>query len=228
MEQQVNTNQPISEKPSLLGIITKPGETFERIREKPKVLMPLLFVIVLAVLTTIISVANADFVQMGMNQGLSQEEAEMIAGFSKTSMIIGGIISPPIIILISTLIYLAITKIAGTGAKFKQLFSMTTYISIITGIGLLLNAIIGYFVGTNFENMSFTSLNSLIGAEGATGALLSYIEVFGIWTTVLSAIGLHKVGKLSTGASWTIAIIFFIIGAIFMMISGFTQGMMGA
>lgn len=223
MEKQVK-NQA---KPSLLGIIMNPGETLDRIRLNPKVLVPLLFITLLGVLSTIIGTANVDFVEMGINQGLSQQEAEMLAGFTKTTVIVSGILTPPIAILIVSLIYLAITKIAGTEVKFKQLFSMTTYTSIISGIGVLLNAIISNLMGTSLENVNYTSINSLIGAEGVTGALFSYIEVFGIWGTILLAMGLNRVAKLSNGASWAIAIIFYIIGAIFAIVGGMTQGMIG-
>jgi len=223
MEQQVNNTI----KPSLLGIITSPVETLDRIRQNPKVLIPLLFVTILAVISTVLGTANIDFVEMGLNQGLSKQEAEMMAGFTKVFVIVTGIISPVFVILITSLIYLSISKIAGSYVKFKQLFSMTTYTSIIGGLGILLNAIIAYFMGTSLENVNYTSVNSLIGLEGVPGALLSYIEVFGIWGTILLAMGLHRVAKLSKGASWTIAIIFYIIGAIFAIVGGVSQGMIG-
>lgn len=216
------------EKPRLLGIITNPKETLNRIRENPKVLVPLLVVMFLTALATFIGFGTVDFVALGIEQGMSQQEAEMFSGFMSISFIAGGLIVPPITILIATLISLAITKIAGTGAKFKQLFSFSTFAFFISSIGGLLNAIIAYFVGVNVEMASFTSLNGVIGAEGSLGGLLSYLELFTIWGTVISAMGLERVGGLSKKAAWTVAIIFFVIGALFAIIGGSAESMMGA
>jgi Yip1 domain len=229
MDQQLNTqlNEGKAENPSLFGIFTSPIETFKRIRQNPKVLIPLIFVVIISTIASAIMVMSVDFVQLSESQGISAEEAKMVAGIAKISGFIGGSVGVLFAILISSLIYLAIVKIAGKDARFKQLFSMTSYIAIVTSIGTLLNSIILYFVGGNNPEQTFTSLNSLVGAEGALGAFLSAFEVFNIWGTILTALGLQYVAKLSKGASWAIAVILFIIGAILMTLTGLSQPKMG-
>ncbi|WP_243292299.1 Yip1 family protein [Bacillus sp. FJAT-47783] len=216
------------EKPKLLGIITSPGETLDRIRQNPKVLVPLLVVMALTTIATFISFSTVDFVAVGIEQGMSQEEAEVMNVIMSTSFIVGGLLVAPFSLLISTLIYLAVTKIAGTGAKFKQLFSFSTYVFFISSIGALLNSVIAYSVGVSVEEANFTSLNGVVGAEGAVGALLSYLELFAIWGTVISAMGLERVGGLSKKAAWTVAIIFFVILGLIALIGGSFGSMMGA
>ena len=90
---------------------------------------------------------------------------------------------------------------------------------IINGIGV---ALLGGTAGT-----MYTSLGSLIGAEGTMGALLTSIEVFAIWGMILQAIGLQKVANFSKGLAWTIVIVFFAIGIIFTMIGAAFSGMVG-
>ncbi|WP_256989046.1 hypothetical protein [Bacillus sp. EB106-08-02-XG196] len=41
---------------------------------------------------------------------------------------------------------------------------------------------------------------------------------------IVTAIGLHKTGQLSKGLAWTIAIVFFLIGIGFTLISSLLQG----
>ncbi|WP_243385330.1 YIP1 family protein [Bacillus kexueae] len=215
------------EKPKLFGIITSPNETMDRIKENPKVLIPLLVVMAISILSAFIGINAVDVSSMA-GADIPAEEAEMFELFTKISAVVFGIITPPIILLISTLIYLAITKIAGTGAKFKQLFSLSTYIGLITAIGTLLNTIIISIVGISSDSVSFTSLNAIVGAEGALSGFLSSIEVFAIWSTILSAIGLERVGGLSKRAAWIVTIILFAIGVLFSTFSAAASSMMGA
>lgn len=215
------------EKPKLLGIITNPKETFDRIKENPKVLIPLIVVMILSAISSYFGMMALDLNSLEMEESLPEEGMEMAGAFLGIGAIIAGLIMTPIGILIAALITLAITKIAGTGAKFKQLYSYSTFIFFVSAIGELLNAIIAYFTGVNADMIKFTSLNSLIGAEGGLGGLLSYLEVFMIWATVLSAMGLERVGGLSKKAAWIVTVVFFIIGALFAIVGGSVESMMG-
>ena len=128
--------------------------------------------------------------------------------------------------LIATVIYLIIAKIARSEVSFKQLFSMNTYIMMISALSMILNGIGVALLGGTAGTM-YTSLGSLIGAEGTMGALLTSIEVFAIWGMILQAIGLQKVANFSKGLAWTIVIVFFAIGIIFTMIGAAFSGMVG-
>ncbi|MBD1381314.1 Yip1 family protein [Metabacillus arenae] len=211
-------------KPSIFGMFTSPNLQFERIRERPAVLVPLLIVILVSFIGSYFVANSMDFVGPAVEQGMGVEEAEALAGISKVTTIIFGGIAIPIVLLISALIYFAIVKIAGTEATFKQLFSFVTFVSIITVTGALLNGIVAYFTGTNPETY-VTSLNSFVGAEGGLGGALNTIEVFGIWGTILTGMGLHKVAGLSKGAAWTVAIIFFVFGLVMGAVAGIIGGM---
>ncbi|MEH7255397.1 Yip1 family protein [Neobacillus niacini] len=195
-------------KPSLLGMFTSPGEQFERIKQVPKIWIPLLIVSILYVVGMTLIAMSMD-VSTLIGEEIPKEQVEIVLGFAKVTMVITGIITPIIAVLISSAIQLIITKIASSPATFKQLFSMNTYIMIIGAVGLTLNAVIRYVIGGNPE-ISVTSLAGLLNQEKA--GILSSFEVFSIWATVVTAIGLHKTAQLSKGLAWTIAIVFFLIG----------------
>lgn len=67
------------------------------------------------------------------------------------------------------------------------------------------------FVKNANPEVALTSLNSIIGAEGVMGVLLSSIEVFSIWGIVLTAMGLQIVAQFSKGLAWGTVIAFYII-----------------
>jgi hypothetical protein len=208
--------------PSIWGMIWSPTEQFERIKERPKIWGALAIVTVLFVIGMYLTSLG---IPMEI-EGISEEQLAQISMFSTITMIVTGVITPIFGVLISTVIYLIIAKIARSEVSFKQLFSMNTYIMIISALSMIINGIGVVLLGGTAGTM-YTSLGSLIGAEGAMGGLLTSIEVFAIWGLILNAIGLHKVANFSKGLAWTIAIVFFAIGVIFAMIGAGLSGMVG-
>lgn len=223
--EEVNGNN-VGEKPSLLGIITSPGEQFERIKERPIIWGAMGIIIVLFILGTYLTSTGVELPPE--LQGLEMDE-DLAAGMGIISIISAvfmGIFIPLFTVLISTLIYLLIAKIAQSNVRFKQLFSMNTYILFISGIGALLNGAFHAIFGT-INGELFTSLGSIIEVTGPMQGLFNSLEVFSIWGVFLAAIGLQKVANFSKGLAWGISIGFFILGVIFAMISTGMAGMIG-
>ncbi|MBL4952439.1 Yip1 family protein [Neobacillus sp. OS1-32] len=212
--------QKKKESPSLFGMFTSPGIQFERIRENPKKWLPLTIVSILYAVGMFFMAATMD-VQMLIDQGLTKEQAEIALGVTKITVVVTGVLTPVITILVSSVIQLLISKFGSSSVSFKQLFSMNTYIMIIGAVGVILNTAIRYAVGGNPE-IYITSLAGLLNSEKA--GVLGSIEVFSIWSTILTAIGLHKTAGLSKGLAWTIAIIFFLVGIGFALVGTALQG----
>lgn len=220
MEQEVKTS---SAKPSMLGMIWSPGEQFDRIRQNPKIWVPLILVSILYAAGMFLMAVSMDASYLGL-EGMSEAEAEMVMMFSRVGVAITGIFTPVVVALISGGIYMIFIKIAGSDATFKQIFSMNIYILVIGGIGLLVNMALRAAIGGNPE-IFITSLAGLMNSEKP--GVLGSIELFSIWQSVVTAIGLHRVGGLSIGWAWGIAIAFFIIGIVFTLISNTLSGMTG-
>ncbi|MDM5227498.1 Yip1 family protein [Cytobacillus sp. NJ13] len=220
MEQEVKTSKG---KPSLLGMVWSPGEQFDRIRQNPKIWVPLILVSILYAAGMFFMAVSMDASYLGL-EGMSEAEAEMVMMFSRVGVAITGIFTPVLVALISGGIYMIFIKIAGSDATFKQIFSMNIYILVIGGIGLLVNMALRAAIGGNPE-IFITSLAGLMNSEKP--GVLGSIELFSIWQSVITAIGLHRVGGLSKGWAWGIAIAFFIIGIVFTLISNTLSGMTG-
>lgn len=207
----METEQTVKqEKPSLFGMIWSPSEQFDRIKQTPKIWVPLLLVTLLftAGMALLAFSMDASYFELG---DLTEEEAGLFLIIGMITMIIVGVFTPIFTVLISTVIYLLICKIASSDVTFKQLFSMNTYILVISAIGLIINSIITALIGGN-PDVFITSVAGLLNA--GPGSVWNSFEVFAIWQTIITAIGLHRVAGLSKGLAWTIAVIFFVLGII--------------
>ena len=153
--------------PSIWGMIWSPTEQFEKIKERPKIWGALAIVTVLFVIGMYLTSLGDPMVIEGMPE-IPEEELAAVSMFTTITMIITGLFTPIFGVLISTVIYLIIAKIARSEVSFKQLFSMNTYIMMISALSMIINgigvALLGGTAGT-----IYTSLGSLIGAEAHWG-----------------------------------------------------------
>lgn len=213
-------------KPSLFGMITNPKDQFERIKERPIIWGAMGILVILFIIGTWLISLGVDVSTELDGIEMDEDLEGFMRIFSVVGIIIGGIFIPLFSALLSSFIYWLVAKIAQSTVSFKQLFSMNTYILIITALGTILNGIIIALIGGSSASLP-TSLGSIITSEGAIGGLFSSLEVFAIWTVILTAIGLNKVAGFSKGLAWTVAIIFFSLGVILAMVSAGFAGMAG-
>lgn len=198
------------EKPSLLGMITSPSVQFDRIRERPLIWGAMSIIIILFIIGAWLTSLSVEI-----------EIDEEFQGFFKVVLtifiIIGGIIGPLFGTLVSSVIHLLIAKVVQSKVSFKQLFSMNTYIMIVSVISMLVNGVILRVINVDSAQLP-TSLGSVIEADGALGAVLGSLEIFAIWSVILVAIGLHKVAGFSKGLAWTVSIAFLVTSILFALI----------
>lgn len=200
----------VVEKPSLFGMIFSPTEQFHRIKEKPLIWGAMGIVSILTAIGTYF-----------MAMGVDMSEFENLPGmevFTQVTYGITGLFTPIFSVLITSFIHWIIVKIARSETTFKQLFSMNTYIMLIYALGTLLNGILTPLLDGDGKTM-FTSLASIIDAEGAVLGLFQSLEVFAIWgSVILTAFGLHIVGNLSKRAAWIVSITIYVISTLLLMI----------
>lgn len=205
-------NQVEKDNPELLGMIMNPREQFERIRENPKIVVALIVVTLLALIAALFSFKGMEQILEAKLGAVSEEEMMILTIVTQISAVVTALFTPIVTVLISSAIYMLIAKIAQKDVTFKQLFSMFFYIAFINiGLNGFVNGFFSMFVKNANPEVALTSLNSIIGAEGVMGELLSSIEVFSIWGIVLTAMGLQIVAQFSKGLAWGTVIAFYII-----------------
>ncbi|SFX08006.1 Yip1 domain-containing protein [Thermoactinomyces sp. DSM 45891] len=210
----------VLKKPTILGVMTNPTEQFERIKKNPKFGLALvLFIIMGAILTGITT-----YIMINDPSLMPSPPASDVNIDTKTMnmiMIITGAVTGAIMVVIAAVIYALITWLLVTLLQgeitFKQAFSLFIHLSVITYLSLIVNIVMYYLFHLSMA-IPVTSLASVIETKGFWHGILSYIDVFQIIYTVLLAKGLQIIGKLSASKAWTIAILFWFLGALLLLI----------
>ncbi|MFZ0445710.1 MAG: YIP1 family protein [Bacillus sp. (in: firmicutes)] len=193
------------QKPSLLKMFWRPKGQFVKITSNPIMATPLIIVTVIYIMA---SMVKALFIRAEdlMFPGMTAQEADMVAATAKAFTAMLGFISPVFTILLTTIIYFIILKIARKDTTFKQLFSMNTYIFVVQAVGLLINSLLMMVIDCS-SGSAITSL-ALFNRDWS---MLHALELFTIWKFVLTAIGFHLVGQLSKSTSIILVIVLFIL-----------------
>ncbi|MBD3859534.1 YIP1 family protein [Bacillus sp. 28A-2] len=188
-------------KPTIIGVSIRPTEHLKRVWENPVVWWPLCCVLVLTVIVTYLSEL--------VNAGLWAELSVPLPVVYVTTLI--GLILG---IVINAAIYKFIVFLAKGDASFQQLFSGVLYITPITIIGTIIShlAVVLFHVP---KDITVTSLNALIHLSGPWHAVLANIDLFVIWSLVLTGFLFIQVGRISPKISWTIVGVFYVLSLIF-------------
>ena len=202
-------------------VLVDPAPVFERVREKPRFLIPYL---VLAVAQIIIGVVNLPYLTAGMKATLATRQVPA-GGPDPATLAMINIFAVPIVVvlffLLSTLILWVLVAIMGGDGKFGTLLSVTAYAAVPS---VLLLAIIGSVVlrlkgleaiASQADLQPALGLDLLVpSAEGFVGGVLRAVNPFTIWGLVLTAIGVSITHNLSRSTGYTIATISFVIGVL--------------
>lgn len=228
-EQEYEQQETVVKKPALFGMILEPRKQLERLKDNPKILVPFIIVTILTTIGMFVMMSQIDFIANDPELSkMPEDELMLVTIMTQVIFAITGIIVPAFSIAVSSLIYFIVAKIVKSEVSFKQLFSMNTFIYMISVFGLLVNAFAFFGMSNPDPDTYLTSLNSMIGEKGALGALFLSIEVFSIWSMIITVMGLQIVARFSKGLSWGLIIgIFVVMTGFSMMTAGFSD-MIGA
>jgi hypothetical protein len=233
-----SANEPMSEmeeapKPRsffsrLGGVYASPRDAFGEIGRAPRVLVPMVILIIIGLLVGFYLSKNLDVESMlasrlesAVQQGsLTQQQMDqqlaMMSKFAGLQLILGSMISSLLLALVIAGYAKLFSIFSGAESRFKLLLSVTLYvliaISIIqSGLMVLILQLKGpgevdfAHINSVVASSLGAILTSLMGDDAlpkfVTG-LANAVDIFAIWTIVLLAIGYSVVSKkLKTGTA---------------------------
>jgi hypothetical protein len=118
LQKEVNT---LNENPKLLGMFTSPGLQFQRIKQSPKIWVPLIIISFLYVIGMSFMALSLDADTL-IEQGVPKDQIDLVLTITKVTVMVTGIITPIFGVLISSAIQIAIARIASSTVSLNNYF----------------------------------------------------------------------------------------------------------
>ncbi len=221
-----------------IDIFTSPSAVFERRREDPVFLLPLIVVTVVIGLIMfgtkdlMAPIFDAEFARgmakaQAQNPSITAEQMETGRGVARTMATFGGFIIIPIAVcLLGVVVYLA-GKIVSAKTTFAQGMMVAAFAYVPRIVASIIAAVMAAVMDPASLNSQFSiQVGPAHFFDAATTGmttmvLLGRLELFTLWSTVLIAIGYKVTGKLDTTKAaigavlvWVIATLLPLAGAL--------------
>ncbi len=214
-----------------IDIFYTPSTVFKR-RENSGFGIPLLVVtLTIGVLylvnsNAMASIMDAEFSRgmasaMKKNPQLTPEMMEKMRSVGTTTAKIGAFIFLPIVIFLAGLFFWLVGKLFGAKAAFSQILMVTAYSYVPKIVEAVITSIQALLMDTSTLTGRYQlslGVGRFLDPETASPVLLAFagrIDVFTIWVTVLMAIGLSVVGKISRQKAALAAVVMYFLAAAF-------------
>lgn len=221
---------------TLSGIFFEPGRTFEALRARPRFLVAAIVILVLSLVVTFLIFNKIDYAAFMRDQitkgprgdQMTPEQIDTAVGFwtgpiGKIAIYIFPIIGTAIYIAAGGALYLLGSMLMGGLIRYKQAISVWTYSAFAPAV---VGSIAGVIVVllTPAEDINPSQPGGIVranlgvilpqGSSPALAALLGSFDLFTFYGLFLAALGLRKVGKMSSSAAWTVAAGLWAIGVL--------------
>ncbi len=222
---------PLSLIARITNIFSDPRKTFVALEKKPDFLVPLLLVVLTAFIFTyiawpVIEQSSQEISRTYMeNKGMSEEQIETALQQQQKYGKIGGVFGLPITTVIMTLLVSAILLFAGNiilggNAKFKQIFSLYCYGSLIDIIAYAVRMVL---ILLKDDIRVYTSLAALLPPDSYKEfwfKLANIADVFVIWKVVVIAIGMSVFYRIPIKKPLiTVSLLYVVFGLVSMSFS---------
>jgi hypothetical protein len=201
----------------LFRVLYEPTVVFERLRDKPRWLEPLLaiavlYLIIFFLMQPFTKVVTEAAMQAAMQQrGMAPDQMPKMSGVFVAVGAVIAVLVLVIILVIGAVVLWVNTSIFAGEAKFGTLFSVTAYTSIMfvlqQAVVLVILMVRGVENVTSPDDLQpALGLDLLLpGAKGFLGGLLKGINPFSVIGYYLCGIGVSVTHKTSKGTGLTIA-----------------------
>ncbi|MBD3366708.1 MAG: hypothetical protein GF405_00870 [Candidatus Eisenbacteria bacterium] len=204
----VQAAQPLNPLAAFTLVLVFPRRTFERLMERPHWILPLIFVILSSMMSSVYAFKGG-FMESylesaALRTGFSPVEIE--SGFVAAAVLM-SVVAVPIILCIEAL-FLRLTALAfGGRASFRRVFSVVTHASVPVGIGSVLFAVL---LPLTRSPQAGANLAFLVDgtAHSFLWGLARQIDLFSIWFFILLAIGAEPLFDLPRGKARRTVLVF--------------------
>lgn len=203
----------------VIGVVTAPIATFQKIAARPSWLLPAILTLVATMAMTAVMMPKLDLetamrkqlAEAGGNLSSEQIDSQVAIGMKvgKAMAWVGPVVMTPVAFGLMALIFWGTATMVGGRLRFIDSLAVVSHAWVPQVVAALLSipVILSKTTIDPEEARGGSFLASHLGvlidqAESPVGfAVLSSLDVFSFWTLALLGIGLAAVGKLSRGSA---------------------------
>ena len=224
----------------IIDIFHSPSAVFERRRANPKfwaaffILALLMAAAGYVMLKNLSAVMDAQFAKqsaeiMRKNPQITEDQLATMRAMNEKFAPVGFAVVVIISVFVLGLGVWLVGKLFESTADLKQSMVIATFASFPKLIDVLLAAVMAMTMGTgNAANMfaAMPSAAKFAGSDASMAVLgaLSRISIGTIWATILVAIGLRVIGRISKEKAYTAAFVLWLVGTLITVASAMRQG----
>lgn len=221
---------------TLANIFFEPSRTFEALRARPRFVAAAVIIILLSTAITVLLFNKIDYAAFMREQivksprGAQMTPEQVDAAvriytgpFGKVFIYILPLIGTAGYIAAGGALYLFGSMLMGGALRYKQALSVWAYSSFAPSVLGAVAALLVLLL-TPAEDIDPTQPGGLVranlglllghGSPRALASLLGSIDVFALYGLFLAALGLRKVGRMSSGSAWTVAAGLWLLGVL--------------
>ena len=222
------SEQDMSTLETLTSIFFEPSRTFEALRNRPRFLVAglILFVLTAAITAALyLRVDMGQFIRDQMEKSpnsaqQTEQQKEMGVRIGKIMGAVGVPASVPVTIAAGAALYLLGALAFGGSLGYKKALAVWVYSSIPPAVFSTFVIILVLFLKPpdtiDPEHLLVTNPGAFMSTESSPGlvAFLSQFDLLRFYGMFLAALGLRKVGKMSSGGAWGVVITLWLIGLV--------------
>jgi hypothetical protein len=214
-------SEPVQERPvppslmsRVVGIITSPRATFERIVAAPRVGGVLMLVTLITTLAVGLLLSTERGQQGWLDQAVAQQEAfgqtvsdqayAQMEAMSKYAAYMGAsqfIVGVPLGVLITAgLLFALYNALMGGTATFKQVMAVVAHSQVISALAFLVTTPINYAKGTMTGATNLGVLFPMLDESSFAARLLGMMDLFLLWWLFVLSIGVGVLYKRKTSS----------------------------
>lgn len=159
----------------------------------------------------------ADISRAIARAGQDPEVAQAVTGLTSSLAVFGSVVMVPVGVLITGLLLLLIGRMFGADLNFAQGTTIATYATFPRVLATLAGTIQGVLLNPNSMSAVSTGPARFLDPDTASESLLALaarLDIFILWSVVLTAIGVRIIGRTQGGSAWGTAIVVWVIASI--------------
>lgn len=220
---------------TLSGIFFEPGRVFESFRARPRFLVAALISLVALMAFQLLFIQRLGFenivrsrIESSAPEMEPAQREQLIVAQSGTIAKVITVVAPVVVFAIifaaGAGLYLLGTLAMGKSITYKQALAVWSYSSLPPGVLITLGNLIMLLIRSPEDIDIPTASRGLVRAnlgilvDGAASPVLATVlgafDLFQIFGLILAALGLRKVGRLSSGAAWAVVLGIYLLGVV--------------